>query len=317
MITIPGVDPIFVWIGFFALVFIILALDLGVFHRKAKAVSVKEALLWAGAMFVLAMLFAFFLWQDAGHEAGLSFITGYLVELSLSVDNLFVFILIFTTFNIHPKFQHRVLFWGILGALIMRGLFIGLGSALVQKFDWIFFIFGAVLLYGAYRMQFGKEEKFDPEKSFIVRFARKIFPVAHRPDEHHFFTKENGKRAITTLFLALIVIEVSDIIFATDSIPAIFAITTDPFIVFTSNIFAILGLRSMYFVLQNLHDMFAYLKTGVAIILLFIAVKLIIFKWYHFPILFSLGFIVTVLLLAIVTSLIFKKKVDTPELPKL
>jgi len=308
MITLPGVDPIYMWIGFILLVFIMLAMDLGIFHRKTHAVSIKEALTWAGVWFSLAMVFNIWIYFQFGSEPALNFFTGYLIEKSLSVDNLFVFLLIFTSFSISPQYQHRILFWGILGAIIMRGLFIGVGSALVERFEWVFYIFGVVLLYGAYRMQFNEDKKFNPETSKIVRIVRWIIPVSHQVDGAHFIVKENGKRAITITLLALIVIELTDVVFAFDSIPAIFAITTDPFIVFTSNIFAILGLRSLYFVLADVQGMFEYLKTGLAVILLFIAIKLLIRAFYHIPIVVSLIFIVSVLIISIFASILHHKR---------
>jgi tellurite resistance protein TerC len=309
MITIPGVSPVMMWAGFLTLVGIMLAIDLGVFNRKAHAITIKEALTWAGVWFGLAMLFNIWIYFQFGQQSALEFFTGYLIEKSLSVDNLFVFLVIFTAFSIPREFQHRVLFWGILGAIITRGIFIGLGTAIIQHFEWAFAVFGIVLLYAAYRMQFGEEKKFDPEKSFIVRLVEKIMPVSREQHEEHFFTRVNGKRAITVLLLTLVVIELTDIVFAFDSIPAIFAITTDPFIVFTSNIFAILGLRSLYFVLADMQGMFEYLKSGLALILLFISFKLIV-KPFHLevPIFISLIFIVSVLIISIFLSVLHHRR---------
>lgn len=276
MITIPGVDPWMMWAGFLLLVFILLEIDLGILNRKDHVIEVREALLWSAFWISLAMVFNGWLYWQFGSDVALEFFTGYLIEKSLSVDNLFVFLMIFTAFNIPRLYQHRILFWGILGAIIMRGVFIVAGAALVERFHGVFFIFAAILLYGAYRMQFDKDEKFDPDKSLMVRLVRKVFPVSGKLHGHDFFVKENGRRAVTILFVALIVIELTDVVFATDSIPAIFAITTDPFIVFTSNIFAILGLRALYFALAGVHAMFQYLKTGLAFILAFIGVKMLI-----------------------------------------
>jgi len=308
MVVLAGVDPIMLWGGFLLLVGIMLAIDLGVFNRKAHVITITEALLWAGVWFGMAMLFNAWVYYEFGSKTALEFFTGYLIEKSLSVDNLFVFLLIFTAFNIPRTLHHRVLFWGILGAIITRGIFIGLGSAIIEHFTWAFFIFGMVLLYGAYKMRFNKEEKFDPDTSLIVRFTRKIMPFSSNTTSDHFFTKEHGKIAVTTLFLTLVTIELTDIVFAFDSIPAIFAITTDPFIIFTSNIFAILGLRSLYFVLEGMQEMFAYLKDGLSVILLFIAVKLML-KPFHIeiPILISLGIIILVLSGSIAASL-FRRK---------
>jgi tellurite resistance protein TerC len=312
MITIPGVDPLFMWVGFIALILVFLLIDLGVFNRKEHEIGIKEALIWAGVWFGAAMIFNIWIYFQFGQEPALDFFTGYLIEKSLSVDNLFVFLMIFTAFSIPRIYQHRVLFWGIIGAIIMRGLFIGLGAALLQRFEWVFYVFGAVLIYGAYRMQFNKEERFDPGKSVIVRAVRKVFPVSTRLDGHRFFTRENGKTAITVLFLTLIVIELTDVVFAFDSIPAIFAITTDPFLVFTSNIFAILGLRSLYFVLAAIAGMFEYLKTGLAIILGFIGVKLLVREFYHIPTMVSLIVIAAVLIVTMVASVVHARRKQTP-----
>jgi tellurite resistance protein TerC len=297
------------WVGFILLIIVLLAIDLGVFNRKSHQITIKEALIWAGVWFGLAMVFNIWIYFQFGNESALQFFTGYLIEKSLSVDNLFVFLVIFTAFSVPAEYQHRVLFWGILGAIITRGLFIGLGTTIIEHFIWAFFIFGLVLLYAAYKMQFGAEKRFDPDQSRIVRMVRKVVPVSHKLDGNRFFTREDGKRAITLLFLTLIVIELTDIIFAFDSIPAIFAITTDPFLVFTSNIFAIMGLRSLYFVLADMQGMFEYLKSGLAVILLFIAVKLLL-KPFHIevPIAISLAFILCVLAIAIILSVLHHRR---------
>ena len=293
--------PWYMWAGFVAMVLIFLALDLGVFHRKTHAVSIKEALTWAIVWFAAAMVFnTLVLWQ-CGAEKGLEFFTGYIIEKSLSVDNLFVILLVFTAFSIPPKLQHRVLFWGIVGALIMRGVLIGVGSALIQQFDWIFYIFGAFLIYTGFKMFFEKEEEFDPKTSWVVRWIRKILPVTGLKGQK-FFTKEKGEFAVTILFVALLVVEVTDLVFAFDSIPAIFAITTDPFIVFTSNVFAILGLRSLYFVIAKAHDMFSHLKTGLAVILVFIGAKLLAKDYVHLNTFASLGIVLGILVLSILAS---------------
>jgi|GEM_PF-842470 len=300
--------PWWIWGAFILLIIVFLAMDLFFFHRKSRAVSIKEALVWFGVWFAAAMVFNIWIYFQCGTDMALQFFTGYLIEKSLSIDNLFVFLVIFTAFGIDPKYQHRVLFWGILGAIITRSTFILLGSALVERFSWVFYIFGLTLIYAAWKMQFSEERKFDPKKSQIVRAVRILFPVSDTMHGDKFFTKENGQRAVTVLFLALIVIELSDIVFAFDSIPAIFAITTDPFIVFTSNIFAILGLRSLYFVLANLQSLFEYLKTGLSIILLFIGVKLLARDFFHIPVLVSLLFILFVLVICAVASLVHHRK---------
>lgn len=287
--------PFWVWALFILLVFVLLAIDLGIFHRKTHAVTIKEALIWAAVWFAVAMLFNLWVWSDCGTTKALQFFTGYIIELSLSVDNLFIFLLIFLAFSIPAKFQHRVLFWGIIGALIMRGLLIAAGAALIAKFHWIFYVFGAFLLWTGAKMIFTKEEKFDPRKSVVVRWLKKIVPVSHKLKGEQFFTKMKGRLAVTMLFVALIVVEFTDVVFAFDSVPAIFAITTDPFIVFTSNVFAILGLRSIYFVIAKAHEIFSHLKTGLAIVLIFIGLKLLLKEIYDINIFASLGFVIVVL----------------------
>ncbi|MGV8169425.1 MAG: TerC family protein [Candidatus Nanoarchaeia archaeon] len=307
MITIPGVDPIFMWAGFLLLVVIFLVLDLGVFHKKQKEVSLKEALVWTGIWFGVAMLFNLFLYLEFGGEVGLKFLGGYLLEKSLSVDNLFVIFLIFQSFRVEKKYQHRILFWGIIGAIVLRGLLIILGVALVEKFHWIFYVFGAFLIYSAVQMVRKKDEEFDPHESWIVKVMHKIVPVVREHKKGNFFARQNGRRAVTILFVALVVVEFSDVVFAFDSIPAIFGITTDPFIVFTSNIFAILGLRSLYFVIAKVHDMFKYLSYGLAIILAFIGVKMLIMDWVHISIGLSLGIVFGLLAVSIVGSIVASK----------
>jgi tellurite resistance protein TerC len=301
--------PWYVYALFVGLVFAFLAIDLGIFHRKTHTVSVKEAVIWALVWFGAAMLFNAWVWYECGATMGLQFFTGYIIEKSLSVDNLFVILLVFTSFGIPPKYQHRVLFWGIVGALVMRGALIALGTALIARFDWIFYLFGAFLIWTAYKMFTEDESKFDHEQSAVVRFVRKIVPVTKLKGEH-FFTKEKGKFAVTVLFLALIVVEFTDLIFAFDSIPAIFAITQDPFIVFTSNVFAILGLRSLYFVIAKAHDMFTHLKTGLAVILAFIGVKLLIKDFWHPNIFVALGIVLGILVISIVASLFHKPPIE-------
>ncbi|MFA6073423.1 MAG: TerC family protein [Candidatus Woesearchaeota archaeon] len=308
MITIPGVDPIFMWIGFLILVAIFLVLDLGVFNKKQHEVSVKEALVWTGVWFGVAMLFNLFIYLEFGSEKAMTFLGGYLLEKSLSIDNIFVIFLIFTSFRVEKKYQHKILFWGIVGAIFLRGLLIILGSALVDKFHWIFYLFGAFLIYSAIHMVIKKDEDYDPHQSWIVRTIHKIVPVVKEHKKGNLFARQNGRRAVTILFVALIVVEFSDVVFAFDSIPAIFGITTDPFIVFTSNIFAILGLRSLYFVIAKIHDTFKYLSYGLALILTFIGVKMIIMDWVHISIGTSLIVVFSLLALSIVLSLIFGKK---------
>lgn len=263
------------WVGFISCVLIFLALDLGLFHRRAHAVSFREAMVWSAVWFVLAMLFALSLKPLRGQKESLEFVTGYLIELSLSMDNVFVIALIFAYFGIPSHLQHRVLFWGILGALVMRGLMIGVGVALIMLLHWVLYVLGAFILYTGVKMLFAKTEV-APEKNRIIRWVRRVYPVSPQLDGQKFFTRWNGARALTPLALVLLMVETSDLVFALDSIPAIFAVTTKPFIVFTSNVFAILGLRSMYFVLAGAIGYFRYLKVGLSVVLIFIGVKMLL-----------------------------------------
>ncbi len=291
------------WLAFLLFVVTMLFLDLKFFHKKTHEVGMKEALLWTLFWVCLALAFNVFIWLECGGQKGLEFLTGYLLEKSLSIDNLFVILLVFTSFNVPKMYQHRILFWGILGALVLRGILIIAGAALVSRFEWMFYIFGVILIWSGIKMFREDDEEFDHDKSFAVRIVRKIFPVQKGIKNEKFFTKINGKFAVTILFVALVVVEFTDVIFAFDSIPAIFAITTNPFIVFTSNVFAILGLRSLYFVIAKAHDMFAHLKTGLAIILLFIGVKLLIKHWYEIPTVVSLEVVLVILAVAIAYSI--------------
>lgn len=263
------------WAGFIACVLVFLALDLGVFHRRAHVVRFKEALLWTAVWFTLAMLFALALRPLRGEKETLEYLTGYLIELSLSMDNVFVIALIFAYFQIPPAHQHRVLFWGILGALIMRGVMIGVGVALITWLHWILYVLGVLLIYSGVRMAFVKTEV-QPEKNRVIRLARKLYPVTPHLDGQRFTSRWNGRKALTPLALVLLMVETTDLIFAVDSIPAIFAVTTKPFIVFTSNVFAILGLRSLYFVLAGAIGYFRYLKGGLSLVLVFIGVKMLL-----------------------------------------
>jgi tellurite resistance protein TerC len=294
---------IWFWIGFNAFVLAMLALDLGVFHRKAHVVRPREAMAWVAVWVALAMVFAGGLWffKDAHHA--LTFLTGYVIEESLSVDNIFVIVLIFSYFRVPEKYQHRVLFWGIVGALLMRGLFIGLGTLLLARFHWIIYIFGGMLIVTGIRMAFKADDEFEGEQNPIVRFAKRLLPFSHEYDGQKFFTVANGKRLATPLFLVLVLVEFTDLIFAVDSIPAIFAVTRDPFLVYTSNIFAILGLRSLYFLLANVVYKFHLLKYGLAVILTFVGVKMVSDHWWTIPIYASLAVIVGVLAIAIGASL--------------
>jgi TerC family integral membrane protein len=296
---------IWFWVGFNAFVLAMLALDLGVFHRKAHVVKPKEALAWVTVWVSLAMLFAGGLWWFQGTHAALTFLTGYVIEESLSVDNIFVIVLIFSYFRVPAKYQHRVLFWGIIGALIMRGTFIGLGALLLARFHWVIYVFGAMLIVTGVRMAFKNDEKFDGEHNPIVRAAKRLLPFSADYDGQRFFTVENGRTLATPLFLVLVLVEFTDLIFAVDSIPAIFAVTQDSFIVYTSNIFAILGLRSMYFLLAHVVHKFHFLKYGLAIILTFVGVKMIGAHWFTIPIFASLAIILGVLAASIAASLMW------------
>lgn len=308
MITIPGVSPIFMWAGFLLLIIIFLVIDLGVFNKKKHEISIKEALTWTAVWFGMAMLFNLFLYFEFGTETALNFFGGYLLEKSLSVDNLFVIFLIFASFKIEKKYQHEILFWGIVGAIVLRGILIILGSALVTRFDWVFYIFGILLIYSAIQMMFKKDEEFDPHESFIVKWMHKVVHVSKNHEKGKFFVRHKGKIAVTILFVTLIIVEFTDVIFAFDSIPAIFGITTDPFIVFTSNIFAILGLRALYFVIAKVHDMFHYLNYGIALILIFIGLKMLLKDFVHISIIVSLLVVGLMLATSIIVSLIFPQK---------
>lgn len=298
------------WIGFNVFVLIMLALDLGVFHRKAHEVSVKEALIWSLVWITLALTFNGIIYYQFGEQKAVEFLTGYLIEKSLSVDNIFVFVIIFSYFKIPSKYQHRVLFWGILGALVMRIIFIFAGVALIQQFHWTIYIFGAFLIFTGYKMITQKDKKMDPEKNPVIRFFKKIYPVTDKLHDDKFFIKENGKRFATPLFLVLILVETTDLIFAVDSIPAILAITQDQFIVYTSNVFAILGLRSLYFALAGVIHKFYYLKAGLSVILVFVGIKMLLIDIYKIPIGISLGFIALVVIISIYASVQKNKSLE-------
>jgi tellurite resistance protein TerC len=304
---------IWFWVGFIAFVLAMLALDLGVFHRKAHAVKPREAGIWVAVWVTLALVFAAGLWYFENRDVALTFLAGYVIEESLSVDNLFVMVVIFNYFGVPATSQHRVLFYGILGALIMRGIFIGLGTLLLAKFEWILYVFGAMLLFTGVRMMFKQDEAFEGEQNRVVKLVRRYVPMTTAYHGSVFFIHENGRRLATPLFLVLVLVEFTDLIFAVDSIPAIFGITRDPFIVFTSNIFAILGLRSMYFLLAAVVERFYLLKYGLAIILSFIGVKMLGEQFFHIPIMLSLGIVLGTLALSIVASLIWPKPEEAPE----
>jgi tellurite resistance protein TerC len=292
------------WAGFIVFVLVMLAVDLGVFHKKAHEVSLKEAGAWSAVWVTLALLFNVAVYFWLGTERALEFATGYLIEKALSVDNIFVFVVIFSTFSIPAIYQHRVLFWGVLGALVMRAVFILAGGAFLQRFHWAIYVFGAILAITGVKLLVQRNEELHPEKNPLVRFFQRIFPVTHGFEGAKFMVLEGGRRYATPLLLALVAVEVTDVIFAVDSIPAIFAITTDPFIVFTSNIFAILGLRSLYFLLAGVIGKFVYLKLGLSVILIFVGAKMLLMDVYKLPIATSLAVIAGILVLSVVASLI-------------
>jgi tellurite resistance protein TerC len=296
------------WIVFALLLTVMLVVDLGL-NRKSHTISFKEALCWSMVWIGLALAFNAGIWYTMGSGKALEFLTGYIIEKSLSVDNLFVFIMIFSYFKIRGEHQARILKWGIIGALVLRAIFIFVGIELLTAFHWLFYLFGALLLYTAWKMAFGGQEEVHPDKNLLVRIARKLFPITKRVRGDWFFKRRKGLLVASPLFLALVMVESSDVMFAIDSIPAIFAVTLDPFIVFTSNIFAIMGLRALYFLLASVMGMFAYLKLGISSILAFVGGKMIVTAMgYHIPVQVSLLVIFTCLAMAILASLIISKK---------
>jgi tellurite resistance protein TerC len=302
------VNSLWGWIWFNVAVLAILALDLGVLHRRSEKVSLKEAAIWSGVWVALSLCFALAIYRNMGPESGLEFLTGYLIEYALSVDNIFVFVLIFSYFSVPEKYQHRVLFWGIIGALVLRGVMIVAGSALVTRFAWTLYIFGAFLVFTGIRMALQKDDAaYNAERDPVLRLARKLIPVTPDYRGDKFFVKEPDKTgrmrfAATPLFIVLIIVDTTDIIFATDSIPAIFAVTRDPFIVYTSNICAVLGLRALYFLLASVVDKFVYLKLGLSLVLVFIGAKMLLEHFLHIPIIAALGVVGLVLGSAIYAS---------------
>ena len=297
-----------IWIGFIIFVILLLALDLGVFHRKSHEVKIKEALIWSTVWISLALIFNYGVYLYMGQEKALEFLTGYLIEKSLSVDNLFVFIMLFSFFNVEPKYQHKVLFWGIIGALIMRAIFIFAGVAIISKFHWVIYIFGAFLVFTGIKMLFHKDEEVAPDKNPLVRLFKKFFPVTDQMHGGKFFVKINAKTFATPLFVVLLIVEFTDLIFAVDSIPAILAISSDTFIIFTSNVFAILGLRALYFALAGITKYFHFLKYGLSAILVFVGLKMVIVDFYKIPIAISLLTIMGILALSVILSIIFPQK---------
>jgi tellurite resistance protein TerC len=297
-------ETIWMWVGFNLFVLAMLALDLGIFHRKAHVVSLKEAAVWSIVWITLALVFNSGIYFWSGPEPALKFFTGYLIEKSLSVDNIFVFVLIFSAFSVPAAFQHRVLFWGILGALLMRGTLILAGSVLLNEFHWIIYVFGAFLILTGIKMAFQRHAEQHPEDNPLVRLVRRLLPMTNGYEGDRFFVRRAGKWLATPLLLVLLSVEFTDLIFAVDSIPAIFAVTQDPFIVYTSNVFAILGLRSLYFVLAGVVDKFYYLKLGLSAILMFVGMKMVLADVYKIPVAISLLVIAVVLAITVVASLL-------------
>ncbi|HSR15865.1 MAG TPA: TerC family protein [Gemmatimonadales bacterium] len=289
--------------GFSALVVSLLALDLGVLNRRSHVLSMKEATVWSGSIVMLALLFGGFLWYTEGTTHALEYYTGYLIELSLSVDNLFVFIMIFQYFAVPAELQPRVLKWGIIGAIVMRGIMIALGALLLERFTWIIFVFGGILILTGLRMFRGGDERIEPEKNPVIRLTRRLIPVTPAYEGQAFVVRTHAGWYATPLLLVVVLVEWSDLVFAIDSIPAIFAVTRDPFIVYSSNVFAILGLRALYFVLAGAMDRFVHLKKGVAAILVFVGIKMLLSGWYHLPTTISLGVILLFLATSIWASL--------------
>ena len=300
---------IYFWIGFHLFIFTMLAIDLGVFHKKTHVVPVKEAILWSSIWILLALLFDLFVFYEFGKTKALEFITGYVIEYSLSVDNIFIFILIFSYFAVNTRYQHKILFWGILGALIMRGIFIFAGVALINRFEWIVVIFGGFLLFTGIKMLFQKETEVNPDKNPIIKFFRRFLPVTQTLHGDKLLIVENRRLLATPLFLVLVIIESSDLIFAVDSIPAILAISKSTFIVYTSNIFAILGLRSLYFAVSGMMSYFRYLRVGLSFVLIFVGLKMLSsFVNFEISIILSLGIIISILLISILASVFIKKE---------
>lgn len=317
---------IWLWVGFNLFVLALLAIDLGVFHRKSHAVSLKEAAIWSVVWISLSLLFnlgLYFFWDQisfestyTNSEAALAFFTGYIIEKSLSVDNIFVFVLLFTFFAVPAAYQHRVLFWGIIGALIMRGMLIAVGAALLKEFHWIIYVFGGFLIFTGIRMALHRDEEMHPERNPLIKLLRRVMPVTETYEDDRFFIRRAGKLMATPLFLVLLIVESTDLVFAVDSIPAIFAVTDNTFIVYTSNVFAILGLRSLYFLLAGVIDKFYYLKHGLSVILVFVGIKMVIADFYKIPTAWSLGVIAAILTTSVIASMMRAKRMEELEATK-
>ncbi len=312
-------SQVWMWVAFNVFVLVMLAVDLGVLHRRAHEVTLKEALVWTGIWIALALLFALGVYSWYGPQPALEFLTGYLIEKSLSVDNIFVFVLIFSYFKVPARYQHKVLFWGVLGALVMRALFIFAGIALLQRLHWIIYVFGALLILTGIKMAMEKDKEIHPDKNPVLKLFRRLVSVTEDYHADRFFVKQVGHYAATPLFIVLLVVETTDIIFAVDSIPAILGITMDPFIVYTSNVFAILGLRALYFALAGVMRLFHYLHYGLSAILVFVGAKMLLADVYKLPVGVALGVIAGILLLAVIASVIRPHQRDvvtTPAAPQ-
>lgn len=311
----PSIGSPLLWAGFIAFVLLMLVIDLGVFHRKSHSIGFREALIWSGVWVFCSLTFNLGVYVWFGTDHAIEFLTGYLLEKSLSIDNIFVFIIIFSSLRTPPQYQHRVLFWGIVSALVLRAGMIFAGAALLQRFHWLIYLFGAFLVFTGVKLFLGRNKEEEPNTGGIARFVKRFIPSTDRLDGDHFFTVENGRRVATPLLVALMLVEVTDVIFAVDSIPAIFAITEDPFIVFTSNIFAILGLRSLFFLLAGVLDKFRYLKVGLAFVLVFVGIKMSLVDIYKLPPLVSLAAISLILGTAIVASLVASRREERQRVP--
>lgn len=316
MTELDSIGSPILWLGFILFVIAMLAVDLGIFHRKSHAVGVREALAWSAVWISLALTFNAGVWWFFGTDRGLEFLTGYLIEKSLSVDNIFVFVIIFSALGIPALYQHRVLFWGIISALILRAGMIFGGTALLSRFHWLIYVFGAFLIVTGIKLFIQRDKAENPEDGLVVRIARRVIPSTKKLDGERFFTKDNGRRLATPLFMALILVEVTDVIFAVDSIPAIFAVTTDPFIVFTSNIFAILGLRSLFFLLAGIVEKFRYLKVGLAGVLVFVGIKMSLVDFFKVPSLLSL-LVIALILGASVGASLYASRRDEKDAARL
>ena len=311
---------VILFILFNLLILAMLALDLGVFHRNPQKVTIKEATVWSVIWVVLALGFnvvVYYIYEHdlvgfaaplSGSDAGLQFFAGYLIERALSFDNIFVFILIFNYFGVPAQYQYKVLFWGVMGALVMRSLFIAAGAVLISQFEWILYIFGVILIVSGWKMMFQEEAEVHPEKNIFIRLARKVFPVESGYDSPRFFVRKHQRLHMTSMFLVLVTVETTDVVFAVDSIPAVFAVTRDPFLVYSSNVFAILGLRALYFLLAGAMNSFYYLKYGLSAVLIFVGVKMVIADFFHFSILVSLTIIALLLFLAVIFSILRNRR---------